>query len=135
LSDAFLVSGLAVRLVDRNPADGRRQPRCWSTAAHLALERYVLDRLAGLAAREQAATDPHKVEAAIANATRLGDDQAAAVRVLCGPGPAVRALVAPAGYGKTTTVQTASAAQQVAGRPSSPSRRPIKPSTTCARSG
>src|SRR5439155_9470201 len=76
-----------------------------------------LDRLAGLAAREQAATDPHKVEAAIANATRLGDDQAAAVRVLCGPGSAVRALVAPAGYGKTTAVQTAAAAQQAAGRP------------------
>ena len=37
----------------------------------------------------------------------LGADQAEAVRVLCGPGPAVAAVVAPAGYGKTTTVHAA----------------------------
>src|SRR5439155_24601566 len=95
---------------------GRAQPRCWSTAAHLALERHVLGRLDQLAAIQQPAHDAHKVEAAIANASRLGDDQAAAVRVLCGAGPAVRALVAPAGYGKTTAVQTAAAAQEAAGR-------------------
>src|SRR5207237_8708701 len=69
-----------------------------------------------LAAIQKPDNDAHKVEAAIANAARLGDDQAAAVRVLCGPGAAVRALVAPAGYGKTTTIHTAAAAQHAAGR-------------------
>ena len=46
----------------------------------------------------------------------LGDDQADAVRVLCGAGPSVRTLVAPAGYGKTTALHAAAAAQQAAGR-------------------
>ena len=62
--------------------------------------------------------DQAVVEAAIAaEPKRLGRDQAAAVRVLCREGPGVRALKAPAGYGKTTAVHAAATANQSAGRP------------------
>ena len=55
--------------------------------------------------------------AALAGAGQLGDDQAAAVALLAGPGPALRALIAPAGYGKTTTLAAAVDAARRAGRP------------------
>ena len=57
------------------------------------------------------------VTAALARAERLGDDQAAAVGLLAEPGAGVRALIAPAGYGKTTTLATAVDAARRAGRP------------------
>src|SRR5437660_824100 len=44
-----------------------------------------------------------------------GVDQAAAVRILCAPGPAIRSLIAPAGFGKTTTVHAATGAASTAG--------------------
>ena len=56
------------------------------------------------------------VEAAIAAAAHLGDDQADAIRALAGPGPALRALIAPAGHGKTTTLAVAVDAAHRAGR-------------------
>ena len=55
--------------------------------------------------------------AAAAEPKRLGPDQIDAVRVLCGAGPSVRALVAPAGFGKTTALHAAAAATAAAGRP------------------
>jgi hypothetical protein len=55
------------------------------------------------------------IEAVLAARGRLGADQAEAVRGLGGPGPAVRALVAPAGHGKTTTVRAAAEAARAAG--------------------
>ncbi len=50
-------------------------------------------------------------------AAHLGDDQAAAVPVLAGPGTGLRAVIAPAGYGKTTTLAAAVDAAGRAGRP------------------
>jgi len=47
----------------------------------------------------------------------LGADQAEAVRVLCGPGPAVRSLIAPAGFGKTSSVHAAAVAAAGSGLP------------------
>ena len=55
------------------------------------------------------------VETAIAGRPGLGDDQTGAVRALCGPGPALRVLTAPAGHGKTTTLATAVAAVEATG--------------------
>ena len=57
----------------------------------------------------------------VAAATRRrrsgGSDQADAVEQLCSAGPALRALISPAGYGKTTTLAAATDAARRAGRP------------------
>jgi hypothetical protein len=117
LAAAFLVSGHAVRLVGREPDDGRRRPPQWSTTAHLALERLVLDGLDELASTHVTEIDPAVVERALAaEVPALGEDQAAAVRSLCAPGSALRALVAPAGFGKTTAVHAGAVANFAAGR-------------------
>ncbi|MGH8974575.1 MAG: AAA family ATPase [Acidimicrobiia bacterium] len=47
----------------------------------------------------------------------MGADQAEAVRGLCAGGPAIRTLIAPAGFGKTTTVHAAAVAAVRAGKP------------------
>ncbi|MGH9153969.1 MAG: MobF family relaxase, partial [Acidimicrobiales bacterium] len=115
LAGDFIASEHVVRLV---PADqGRRRPPEWSTVAHRTLEDAVLARLGELAARPCPALDPEAVEAAIEAEGRLGADQAGAVRALCGPGTGLRSVVAPAGFGKTTTVHAAAAACTAAGRP------------------
>jgi len=115
LTAEFLGSRYVVRLgVD--PEAARRSPPQWTTTAHLALESIVLECVDTLAGRTVAAIDPAAVERAVA-ADRLGDDQAAAVRALCAAGPALRALVAPAGFGKTTAVHAAACAAAACGRP------------------
>jgi conjugative relaxase-like TrwC/TraI family protein len=113
LARSFLGSELVVRLLDPDPARPG-SPR-WSTVEHLAVERRVLDGLDRLAATPAAAIGPALVEGALVGAG-LGEDQAAAVRVLCGAGGALRVLAAPAGFGKTTTLHAAAAAQAAAGR-------------------
>jgi ATP-dependent exoDNAse (exonuclease V) alpha subunit len=80
------------------------------------LERRVLDLLDDLAQRTVEAIPPTFVAQAIAGeGTSLGTDQAAAVRALCGSGPALRTVIAPAGFGKTTTVHAAATAATMAG--------------------
>ena len=116
LSHAFLGSELVVRLAEPVAEGERPPPPRWSTVAHLAAERDVLDRLQELAARSGQAVEDLVIDAAVAAEGRLGDDQAAAVRVLCGPGRSLRLVAAPAGYGKTTTVHAASVAQVVSHR-------------------
>ncbi len=114
----FLASPHAMRLIETDPADGARsRPRQWSTAAHLALEAHVLGRLGQLAALPAAGAHLASVEQALAAEGNLGADQAEAVRVLSAAGAAVRVLAAPAGFGKTTAVHAAAAAQVAAGRP------------------
>jgi conjugative relaxase-like TrwC/TraI family protein len=114
LAWAFLNSDDAVFLLDRND---RRLP-LFSTRDHLLLEGRVLDHLDQLAATPVAALDPAVVEDAIAGeAPGLGDDQAEAVRALCEAGPALRSLIAPAGFGKTTTIHAAAVAATVSGSP------------------
>jgi conjugative relaxase-like TrwC/TraI family protein len=110
----FLDSDDAVLLVDRT---GRRSPE-YSTMDHLLLEGRVLDHIDDLAATQVAGVDPTLVtEAIVMEEPGLGADQAEAVRALCASGQAIRVLIAPAGFGKTTTVHTAAVAAARGGRP------------------
>jgi conjugative relaxase-like TrwC/TraI family protein len=115
LATAFLRSDRVVRLIDRDPS-GRTPPR-WSTVAHRRIEDRVVADLEVLQQRSVVPIPPTVVEGVIAARSRLGADQAEAVRVLAGPGPALRGLIAPAGHGKTTAVVTAADAVRAAGRP------------------
>ena len=111
----FLGTDLVVRLVHD---EARRRPPEWSTVELRRVEDHLLGRLDVLAASHLTAIPMREVRAAIAlEAKTLGDDQVEAVRVLCGAGPSVRLLVAPAGYGKTTAVHAAAVAARAAGRP------------------
>ncbi len=116
LAEAFLASPHAVRLAPAVGAEWCESAR-WSTAEHRALEDHVLGRLEHLARRGDDGVHPHVVEACLGREPALGDDQVEAVRELCAPGPALRAMIAPAGHGKTTTVHAAAVAQGEAGRP------------------
>jgi conjugative relaxase-like TrwC/TraI family protein len=114
LTDRFLASGAVVRLTP--DAAGRRPPQ-WSTVELRAVEDQLLadlDRLANIPG--PVVPDTVITDAVRAVSVELSADQADAVRDLCGPGPAVRALVAPAGYGKTTTLRAAVDAQHATGR-------------------
>jgi conjugative relaxase-like TrwC/TraI family protein len=106
----FLDSDLVVRLVDRDRS-GRAEPK-WSTVIHRRIEDRVLDQLAVLSARRLGGL-PVSTE----TIERLGPDQADAVRALCGQGPALRSLIAPAGHGKTTTLAAAAAVMADKGVP------------------
>jgi conjugative relaxase-like TrwC/TraI family protein len=114
LTAEFLDTDDAVRLLDHT---GRRSPQ-YSTLDHLLLEGRVLDHLDDLSITPVAGADRAIIEDAItAEAPGLGADQADAVRALCAPGPAIRSLIAPAGFGKTTTVHAAALAAATAGHP------------------
>jgi superfamily II DNA or RNA helicase len=56
-------------------------------------------------------------DAIVAEAPGLGADQADAVRALCSARHALCTLIAPAGFGKTTTVHAAATAASAVGRP------------------
>jgi conjugative relaxase-like TrwC/TraI family protein len=111
----FLVSEHVVRLVPARTTSGW-EPARWSTAAHRALEDATLDLLDRLVARPGAPIDPAAIVAALGSADRLGADQRHAVSVVCGPGGGVRAVLAPAGHGKTAMVHTAARAAVSEGR-------------------
>jgi conjugative relaxase-like TrwC/TraI family protein len=106
----FLASPLVVRLVSRDTSG--RAPTQWSTIVQRQIEDRVLDNLAVISNRHLAGltVDPLRVE-------RVGPDQADAVQRLCGSGPALRALIAPAGHGKTTTLAAAASVATGSGRP------------------
>ena len=94
------------------------RPAQWSTAAHRALEDHTLALMETLlAGRHVPAVNGAAVEAALAVEPGLGEDQAAAVRVLAGEGGGLRAVLAPAGYGKTTMLHAAARAAAGDGRP------------------
>jgi len=88
------------------------EPARWSTAAHRALEDETLALLDGLQARPGS-----PIPAATLAAGGLGVDQQHAVGVLCGEGGALRAVLAPAGYGKTAMIHAGAHAAVVDGRP------------------
>ena len=114
LATAFLDCDEAVLLVDRT---GRRSPE-YSTADHLLTEDAVLYHLDRVADRRVAGIDQTIIEQAIAaEAPGLGADQAAAVRALCSGGEALRSLISPAGFGKTTTMHAAVVAAHHGGLP------------------
>ncbi|MGH9116780.1 MAG: MobF family relaxase [Acidimicrobiales bacterium] len=113
LSGRFLASDRVVRLV---PDLQRRRPPEWSTVELRVVEDRLLDHLHRLVNRQADPANLDVVEAAIAGHPGIGADQIRAVRTLCGNGPAVRTLVAPAGFGKTRTLAAAADAETRAGR-------------------
>ncbi|MGH8922995.1 MAG: MobF family relaxase, partial [Actinomycetes bacterium] len=115
LTRLFLRTDRVIRLATPDPTG--RAPGQWSTVAHRAVEDRVLHHLDLLRARTGWPILHSAVEHSIDDAPRLGEDQAAAVRLLTSPGRALRALVAPAGHGKTTTLATAVDAARSVGRP------------------
>jgi len=116
LADRFVNSDLAVRLTP-DTETGRPRPAYWSTAAHRALEDRTLALMETLMSRPPPTIDGEAVTAALEAAPELGEDQVAAVRALGGDGGSLRAVLSPAGYGKTTMLHTAARAAVAAGRP------------------
>jgi len=112
----FLASDLVVRLMPTGDEPGARLAE-WSTVDHRHLEDRVLGLLDTLAAARRDPLPAAVVEAAVDARPWLGEDQREAVRVLTGPGGAVRCVLAPAGFGKTAMVATAAQAAAAAGRP------------------
>ena len=117
LTRDFLSSEHVVRLAEVDVAPTRRRPPEWSTARHRAMEDRVLAHLATLTTTPSPPLSVDAVVSAIGAEPRLGADQAEAVRALCGPGPALRSLISPAGFGKTTAVLAGAVAAAKAGRP------------------
>jgi conjugative relaxase-like TrwC/TraI family protein len=115
LTRTFLDSDRVIRLVNHDLSG--RAPGQWSTVAHRTVEDRVLDHLAHFQRRTAPPLPAAAVETALADAPHLGDDQAGAIRAMTGPGPGLRALIAPAGHGKTTTLAVAVDAAHQAGRP------------------
>ncbi len=70
-----------------------------------------------LAKRDGPGISEAAVEAALAGEPGLGEDQVAAVRTLSGVGGSLRAVLSPAGFGKTTMLHTAARAAALDGRP------------------
>ena len=116
MADRFVDSDLAVRLTPDAEAGGRK-PAQWSTAAHRALEDRTLALVDTLASRAAPTVTSAAVDGVLADTPGLGDDQVAAVRVLAGEGGSLRAVLSPAGYGKTTMLHTAARAAATDGRP------------------
>jgi conjugative relaxase-like TrwC/TraI family protein len=112
----FLDSAHVVRLVPAHSASGW-EPARWSTAAHRALEDQTLELLDRLAHRRGGAIAADAMSAVLGEAGGLGADQRHAMAVLCGPGGSVRAVLAPAGHGKTAMIHSAARAAVADGRP------------------
>lgn len=117
LADEFLASDLVVRLA--TPTNTRRRkPPQWSTVEHRALEDRVLVDLDQLRATTAPGAPSALIDRAIEQAdVPLGDDQANAVRLLAGNGPALRVVLAAAGHGKTALTVTAADIAKAGGRP------------------
>ena len=116
LAERFFASELAVRLTPDAEA-GRRRPAEWSTAAHRALEDRTV-ALVGLWPGGLARRSTRR------RWRRRWRPRAAWVRirptrssVLAGEGGSLRAVLAPAGYGKTTMLHAAAQAAGSEGRP------------------
>ena len=73
--------------------------------------------MGALAGRQVPAVEGAVLEAALAAAPELGEDQVAAVKVLAGEGGGLRAVLAPAGYGKNTMLHAAAHTAARDGRP------------------
>ncbi len=116
MAERFLASGMVVRLTP-DVEEGRRRPAQWSTAAHRAMEDRTVALMCALAGRQVLGIEGMALEAAFAASPALGEDQAAAVKVLAGEGGGLRAVLAPAGYGKTTMLHAAAQAAAADGHP------------------
>ena len=120
LSVGRLTTGGDRRPVGTVPRAGwRGWPRVWNgsgcpngrPSSTARFEDRLLTGLHALAATPRVGLDVGVVDWAIAaEPKRLGADQADSVHVLCGEGGALRALIAPAGFGKTTALHAAASA-------------------------
>jgi conjugative relaxase-like TrwC/TraI family protein len=115
LTREFLTSEHVVRLAPPPQIAGTR-PAQFSLASHRRREDFVLERLDTL---DRQMDEGVSVQDACdrLRTLDLGEDQRRAVCALCEPGPALRALVSPAGHGKTTTLAAAAELMRSAGRP------------------
>jgi hypothetical protein len=113
LAHAFLHSSSVVRLMDGDPS-GRTPPH-WSTRAHRDMEDRAVGHVSALRHRRVASVGRTTLEETLVDYPQLGADQVKAVRVLAGPGGALRALIAPAGHGKTTALVAAADAARRSG--------------------
>jgi hypothetical protein len=115
LTEEFLASAHVVRLAP-DPAVARRRPPQWSLVNHRALEDRVLSHLGGVRERVDPGLSfpPGATRKLIERG--LGQDQAEATVALCAKGPALRALLSPAGHGKTTTLALAAGLASNSGR-------------------
>ena len=116
MAERFLACELVVHLTP-DPEEARRRPAQWSTAAHRAMEDRTLALIGALIGRQVPGIEGTVLEAALEAEPGLGEDQAAAVKVLAGEGGGLRAVLAPAGYGKTTMLHAAAQAATGDGRP------------------
>ena len=116
MAERFLACELVVRLTP-DPEEARRRPAQWSTAAHRAMENRALALIGALIGRQVPGIEGTVLEAALEAKLGLGEDQAAAVKVLAGEGGSLRVVLAPAGYGKTTMLHAAAQAAASDGRP------------------
>ena len=115
VAERFLASDLVVRLTPSTTASGW-EPARWSTVAQRSLEDDTLRLLDRLTARAGTPIPETIVAAQLAESGFLGADQRQAVSTLCGPGGSVRAVLAPAGYGKTAMAHAAAGCATVDGR-------------------
>jgi conjugative relaxase-like TrwC/TraI family protein len=107
----FIASDLVVRLTPSRAGFVGRRLAAWSTVAHRQAEDRVLTLLEIVTEHQVPA-----VTGAARDDVLLGADQRAAVEMLCKAGPAVRAVLAPAGFGKTAMVAAAASRVAAAGR-------------------
>ncbi|MGH9030000.1 MAG: MobF family relaxase, partial [Acidimicrobiales bacterium] len=115
LTAQFLTTEHVVRLVQ--PADhAGMRPAQWSLAEHRWREDAVLEALDALSGRGDAGIERSLLKERV-DGLGIGDDQESAVTALCENGSALRALVSPAGHGKTTTLAAGAELMRSAGRP------------------
>jgi conjugative relaxase-like TrwC/TraI family protein len=116
IAEKFLASDLVVRLTPSATSSGW-QPARWSTVSQRKLEDDTLAVLDRVTERAGAAIPETIVAEQLAMSDFLGADQRRAVSTLCGEGGSVRAVLAPAGYGKTAMAYVAARCALADGRP------------------
>ncbi len=116
IAERFLGSDLVVRLTP-NASKSGWEPARWSTVAQRDIEDDTLVILDRLTARAGTAIAEPIIAGRLAAVGFLGADQCQAVSTLCGPGGSVRAVLAPAGYGKTAMAHVAAGCATTDGRP------------------
>jgi conjugative relaxase-like TrwC/TraI family protein len=117
LADRFLETR-AVAIAPARSEPGRgRVPARFTTPEHLATEMRLIELACGEDPAGPLVAPPEAVERAIAARPTLGEDQAAAVRALCGGRGRVRVLEARAGSGKSYTLAAVREAYASAGVP------------------
>ncbi len=117
LADRFLETR-AVAIAPARIEPGRgRVPARFTTPEHLAVEMRLIELACGEDPAGPLVAPAEAVERAIAARPTLGEDQAAAVRALCGGNGRVRVLEARAGSGKSYALAAVREAYESAGVP------------------